>query len=327
VNKWVKVAIVGGAGWGLFELWRRLFGKGRGAGGFGLWLAAVHAKDWLPLLPRLPELWRAGFDGIDIRIAVPAAPASADERRLAAAVHASGGRVRCHGWTGRRSSAGFADVRGVDGLMQGRWLGARSLELSNGGKVELVSGNAERDVWRWPGLNGAGGYTANPWAVDFLAQFVQGVREIAPAVKVGDLGFANPAEHYARADQNNDGRDDTVIPAEVQRLFDRKGVMAYGDTESQVRPRLDKVRALTPASVPLSLWHSIGRIAPGGDVVGRAETTLAAIAGRWGGIDESVSYVGFTEKGQSAPTIAQVFEGHSRHISLVELAKRARGSV
>lgn len=284
---------------------------------FRWWLAAVHAPDWLPLAPRLPELWRAGISGLDIRIATPDSGTTAAERQLAAAVLRSGGRVRCHGWQGRRSAAGYADVSAALGAAQARNIVSRAHELSEHGPVELASGNFERDVWRWPGVGA--GHTASPHALDYLRAWLDTFEAQAPhGLQAGDLGFANPAEHYQHSDHNGDGQPDAVIPRDILGRWGRRGVMAYGSTPASVLPRLERAREATPADVPLSWWHSVGRLDQSTGQVGQADTLLEGWARKWGGIDEAVGYVGFG-------AIGQVFDGHAKHPALVSLIDNARG--
>lgn len=306
-------------------IWAGLAGLGAlGAGmllsakpDFQWWLAAVHAPDWKPLFPRLGELWKAGFTGIDIRIALPDSGSSAAERDLAKAVWDSGGKVRVHGWQGFRRPDGYAGITPELAKRQAAALVARARELSTPeNAVRLASGNFERDWWRWPGS--AGGYTANPDGVRSLVAWLDTFAlEAGPDLLPGDLGFSNPAEHYQPSDHDQDGQQDARIPQAVLARWARRGIMAYGDTAATVIPRLARARALTPRNVPLSWWHSVGRLDPTAGQVGRATTLTAGWAARWGGIDEAVSYIGFG-------AIGQVFTGHPGHRSLIQLVRAAR---
>lgn len=287
--------------------------------GFRWWLAAVNPADWKPLFPRLGELWRAGFTGIDVRIVNPDTASSQAERDLAKAVRDSGGLVRVHGWQGVRRPDGYAGITPELAKRQARALIARARELSAPeNPVRLASGNFERDWWRWPGA--AGGYTANPDGVRSLNAWLDiFALEAPPELYPGDLGFSNPAEHYQPSDHDQDGQPDARIPRATLERFARRGIMAYGDTPTSVIPRLERARAATPPSVPLSWWHSVGRLDPTTGQVGRAATLTAGWAARWGRIDEAVSYVGYG-------AIGQVFTGHQSHPALIDLVRAARGA-
>lgn len=279
---------------------------GRRGGDFGFWLAAVHAPDWLGFgVGGLRRLRESGFSGIDIRIRTPDTSTTAAERQLAELCRAAGLRVRAHGWQGVRDGAdGPSRARYSDGVRQGQMLCALGRELG----AELCSGNFERDVWR--GRDGL----AHPFAHEYLRGHAAGYlaeRTSQGGPARGDLGFADPTEHYKAADGNGDGVDDRLLPSDILSGFARRGVMAYGQTFASVAPRLERARRVS-AALPLTHWSSVGRVDSTGAVIGSADTTRQVAAQRPGGIDEWCGYVGFG-------AIRQVFEGHAKHPSLAAI--------
>lgn len=269
---------------------------------FRCYFAAVHAPDWLKLGARLDSVFACGISGVDVRIASPLRP-SRDEHELVRLVLAAGLEARIHAWAGVRAADGTSKATAADGDRQGRGLAASAAAF---GVTALASGNFERDVWRGPGR------FANPHAVDFIEAFALGARAENPSCALGDLGFADPDEHYADADLDHDGDLDDELPEHVVMHFARRGVMAYQSDAAGVRKKLAKGRAVAAPGQPVSWWGSVGRLDPKAGVVGNPAVTRAICSERVSGIDEWVGYVGFG-------AIGQLLDGHAKHTPLVNL--------
>ena len=274
------------------------------------WAAAVVAPQWLDLGQGLDRvLALPDLAGLDVRLG-RFNKADRYERELCQRVLAAGKRLRVHSWTGLLgSSQGPSIARHIDGLTQGKALAKAALELG----AEGAGTNSERDAWR-----GDNGY-ANPKAVDFILGLAEGMREVAPTLQRIEVGLANPAWHYKRADLDKDGDIDTHIPLEVVRQYDRKGVMAYQVDDSpkivedaELRTALDRARKVWADPIPLSVWLGCGRIDDQGRVWGDYAAAREVLADRHAGVDEVVWYVGFG-------AIGQVLFGHPRHPALVEI--------
>lgn len=268
--------------------------------------AAVHAPDWLRLGNRLERALTCGIVGLDIRLVNPAEGPSKAEAALAAIASECAIEVRCHAWAGVRAPDGTSKAVAADGTRQGRALALAAAKIS----ATIASGNFERDVWRGP--NGC----ANPKAVDFIDAYIDAAHAAVPGMRVGDLGFADPDEHYRDADLDHDGDIDDELPEHVVNQFARRGLMAYQNTPEAVRAKLAKGRAIA-GSVPCSWWGSVGRVEKDGTVIGDAATTRAIWEDRPSAIDEWVGYVGFG-------AIGQVLDGHARHPALADMVRTWR---
>jgi len=277
-------------------------------------LAAVHAPDWTALGPRIGEVLRCGIAGVDIRIARPDLGPTWQERKLAELVHGAGLEVRCHAWAGVRAADGTSAAREEHGAVQGRQLATWARMLG----AQLASGNCERDVWRGriartDAHHAPIAWHANPYAVDFIDAYVSAFYAENVTAWLGDLGFADPSEHYLPSDDDADGDDDRELPEHVVMRFRRRGIMAYQADPVVVKRKLERGRKVAGEGVALSWWSSVGRQDPKtSEVVGRASTTRQGVRERWAGIDEWVGYVGFG----AAP---QLLEGNANHLPLVAL--------
>lgn len=270
-----------------------------------LYLAAVHAPDWLGLGARLALALRAGFAGVDVRVANLARGPSKAERELAEQAASCGLDVRCHSWVGYRSG----DVAAVTPA-----LGRRDGDLAAAACVALgassFGANAERDVWRGP--NG----TACPGAVDYLNEQAERFLAAAPRARQIDyVGFADPAHHYREIDADGDGDIDTEIPEYQRIIYSRVGVMAYQSTEADLRKTLNRAVKRWPehaAAKRIVPWFGVGRL-DAGKAVGNAIASCK-LAREFG---EATFYVGFG-------AIGQLLDGNPQHESLVSLAKSLR---
>jgi len=270
---------------------------------FRCYFAAVHAPDWLKLGARLDSVFACGISGVDVRIESLKRGPSKDERELVRLVAAAGLAPRIHTWAGVRAPDGTSKATTAEGAKQGDRLAHIAKSL---GVTDLASGNFERDVWRGPGRY------ANPQAVDFIESFAGYFRAANPECALGDLGFADPDEHYVDADLDKDGDLDDELPEHVVMQFARRGVMAYQSDAASVRKKLAKGRAVAAPDQPLSWWGSVGRLDPKLGVVGNPAVTRAICSERVSGIDEWVGYVGFG-------AIGQLLDGHAKHTPLVNL--------
>lgn len=268
-----------------------------------LYIAAVHAPDWLALGLKLDRVFACGIAGVDVRIArLDYGPTKA-ERELARVVSEARLEVRCHAWVGHRSG----DVAAVDAAMgkrDGHIAGAQCAGLG----AKSFGANAERDVWRGP--NGR----AHPGAVDYLDAFADYFHEANHLADLDYLGFADPAWHYRAADLDGDGVPDNVIPLHVRAEFVRVGVMAYQTRLEDVRKTIARALRRWPEhaeSQDVVPWLGVGRLDGDGFMVGSAEAS-AVVARECG---EATFYVGFG-------AIGQLLDGHARHPPLVALVPK-----
>lgn len=267
----------------------------------GVYLAAVHAPDWLALGARLDRALASGIAGIDVRLADMARGPSKPELALAQRVIAAGLTLRCHSWVGHRSGDAAA-VDAASGHRDGAQAAAAALALG----ASSFGANAERDVWRGP--NGH----AHPKAVDYLDSFGDSFFGATRAVDLDYVGFAVPSWHYRPADSDGDGDTDTEIPERLRLHYSRVGVMAYQSSEAAVRATVDRARARWPehtAADRIVPWLGVGRL-EAGRPVGSSGASLR-IAREVG---EVVFYVGFG-------AIGQVLTGNPLHCSLVDLVR------
>ena len=269
--------------------------------------AAVHAPDWIGLgTQKLDKVFRCGIVGVDVRIASIAHGPTKDEIDLVRRVLDAGLSARIHTWAGvRLGTDGPSKATASDGTRQGKLLAdmTRALKVTS-----LASGNFERDVWRGPGRY------ANPKAVDFIEAYIDAFRASSPGCALGDLGFADPDEHYVDADLDKDGDVDDELPEHVVMQFARRGIMAYQSDAASVRNKLAKGRAVAAEGQPLSWWGSVGRVDPKAGVVGSFAVTQELCIAQPSGIDEWVGYVGFG-------SIGQLLDGHAKHPPLVALVR------
>lgn len=287
------------------------------------YFAAVHAPDWLGLsAAEWDAVAECGITGIDVRISVPRSGPSKAERDLARRVREAGLEVRVHGWVGKLGPEGYSVATYGDGVDQGEWMGGAGAEL----QATVVGMNSENHVWRYKPA-GNGRHFANPHADDFYRGLHVGSLRTYPTGLLQDVGYADPREHYVKADLDGDGVDDRLIVPEVAALFDIKGAMAYPGNAEVVKRKLARAREVSGPTQPLSWWGGVGRPSPTEGVVGSYETTLRGCRERWSGIDEWVGYVGFTERGQKMPTIRMLVDGHETHGPLVQLVRQICGKV
>ena len=272
-----------------------------------LYIAAVHAPDWLALGLRLDRVLECGISGVDVRIGrLDYGPTKA-ELELARVVSEAGLEVRCHSWVGHRSG----DVAAVDadlGKRDGHIAGAQCAAIG----ATSFGANAERDVWRGPGGK------AHPGAVDYLDSFAVYFHEANHLADLDYVGFADPAWHYKSADLDGDGVPDNVIPLHTQAEFVRVGVMAYQTSLPDVRKTIARARKRWPEhaeSADIVPWLGVGRLDGDGHMVGSAEAS-AAVARECG---EATFYVGFG-------AVGQLLVGHPRHPPLVALVPHILGA-
>lgn len=266
-----------------------------------IYLAAVHAPDWLALDRRLAKVLAAGFAGVDVRIASLANGPTKAERDLARIVLGAGLDLRCHSWVGHRSGD-TAAVSSALGAADGKLAAAACTELC----ASAFGANAERDVWRGP--NG----TAHPKAVDYLDEFASAFCAETREPSLDYVGFAVPAYHYRSVDADHDGDVDTEIPEHTRLSFRRVGVMAYQSTLGAVRATIERARKRWPehtAAKAIVPWLGVGRL-DAGKAVGNAEASMS-VARECG---EACFYVGFG-------AIGQVLDGNPQHPSLASLAR------
>jgi hypothetical protein len=285
---------------------------------FRCYFAAVHAPDWLALpAADWDRVVECGIAGIDVRMSWPKNGPTGPERTLAKRVQEAGLDLRVHGWVGKSDAQDFSIATERDGIEQGGWLGRCGLEL----QASMVGPNSEYQVWR--GRDGK----ANPNALEFYRGMHVGCLNAHPLGRLQDIGFADPREHYTKADLDGDGLPDAFIPRDVAELCDRKGVMAYPGNERVVKAKLARASDIAGPGIPLSWWGGVGRISPTIGQVGDYHVTLKGCRERWSGIGEWVGYVGFTEKGQKQPTIEMLTKGHAMHGPLVQLVREISGKV
>ncbi len=266
-----------------------------------LYLAAVHAPDWLALDRRLAKVLAAGFAGVDVRIASIAKGPTKAERELARIVLGAGLDLRCHSWVGHRSGD-TAAISGALGFADGKLAAASCVALD----ASSFGVNAERDVWRGPSG------TAHPKAVDYLDEFASSFYAETRAAWLDYVGFAVPAYHYRSIDADHDGDVDTEIPEHLRMSFRRVGVMAYQSTLAAVRATIERARKRWPehaSAKQLVPWLGVGRL-DAGKPVGSAQASLL-VARECG---EACFYVGFG-------AIGQVLDGNPQHPSLASLAR------
>ncbi len=252
-------------------------------------------RSWSPLSSdQRARVLASGIVGLDVRLGT--------EQEQVAIGSAAGSQLEATGtaWIGRQSAAGYADVTEELGHQQGRYWAKYALQRG----LKSFRGNAEKDVWRGPGLNKHGKSTAHPKAVDFLNAFASSFRLTAPAVQLRYVGFAVPAWHYPGA----------AFPAAAQALWDACDVMAYQSTWHDIIATLARARKQWPRH-ELGAFAGVGRIDADGQVVGNAAAWERVVRERVAGISSLIWYVGNGAEDQ-------VLIGHERHPALIEMVPR-----